>query len=203
MNTIELFSGLGSFSTVAERRGHGVFRVEINSDDFQQEMCEDILNVKASDLFQADIIWASPPCTSFSVASIGRNWVKGFPKTSKTAINMAYVLKTIELIKELKPTYWFIENPRAMLRKMPFMQDFKRETVTYCQYGEKRMKPTDIWHNLEGWKPKPICKNGDSCHVAAPRGSQTGTQGMGSAAEKAIIPSALIEEIFDTIEGEK
>ena len=53
-----------------------------------------------------------------------------------------------------------------------------RYTVTYCQYGDNRMKPTDIWTNHPCPKFKPPCKNGDPCHVSAPRGSQTGTQGL-------------------------
>src|SRR3990167_3554246 len=55
------------------------------------------------------------------------------------------------------------ENPRGVLRKMPFMKDFIRHTVSYCQYGDNRMKPTDIWTNALFWKPKPICKNGSPC----------------------------------------
>ena len=61
------------------------------------------------------------------------------------------------------------------MRKMECMQDLPRYTVTYCQYGDTRMKPTDIWTNHPNPKFKPPCKNGDKCHVAAPRGSRTGT----------------------------
>lgn len=53
----------------------------------------------------------------------------------------------LEMIKELQPKYWFIENPRGGLRKMRFMQGLPRYTVTYCQYGDTRMKPTDIFTN--------------------------------------------------------
>ena len=113
---------------------------------------------------------------------------------------MAYVLKTLELIKELKPKYWFIENPRGVLRKMAFMDGLHRNTVTYCQYGDIRMKPTDIWTNLIDWKPKPMCKNGDSCHVSAPRGARTGTQGLKGAKERGVIPEKIFYEIFKAIE---
>lgn len=72
-----------------------------------------------------------------------------------------------ELIKELKPKYYFWENPRAGLRKMTFMQDIPRYTITYCQYmmnepwEKRRMKPTDIWTNHPNPKFKPPCKNGE------------------------------------------
>jgi len=205
MNTVELFSGTGSFSKVALSKGYKIFRVEINN-HFESELQSNILDVIKIDLpKKIDILWASPPCTSFSVASIGSSWCGNYsPKRSKTALGMAYVLKTLELIKEIQKTnpdlIWFIENPRGVLRKMGFMEGLHRKGITYCQYGDNRMKPTDIWTNLESWTPRPMCKNGSPCHVAAPRGSRTGTQGLKNNMERSIIPPALFEEIFGVIE---
>ena len=87
-----------------------------------------------------------------------------------------------------------------MLRTIPFMEQFHRKTVTYCQYGDTRMKPTDIWTNLESWNPKPPCKNGDTCHEPAPRGTRQGTQGLENAKERARIPPDLFKEIFNHIQ---
>lgn len=137
------------------------------------------------------------------MASIGRHWhATGgginvpVPKTAAAAHGMAIAMRTVELIDKFQPTYFFIENPRGMLRKMLFMQGFKRHTVTYCQYGDFRQKPTDIWTNCDEWVPRPPCKPGASCHVAAPRGSRTGTQGMGDKIVKAVIPHELCVEIM-------
>ena len=58
------------------------------------------------------------------------------------------------------------------------------------------MKPTDIWTNAEWWKPRPVCKNGMPCHVSAPRGSKTGTQGLGGAKDRGRIPLGLFVELF-------
>jgi len=80
---------------------------------------------------------------------------------------------------------------------MAFMDGLTRHTVTYCQYGDTRMKPTDIWTNHPTWVPKPMCKNGAPCHIAAPRGSKTGTQGLKNAKYRSIVPEELIEEIID------
>jgi hypothetical protein len=79
---------------------------------------------------------------------------------------------------------------------MPFMEKYKRHTVTYCQYGDDRMKPTDIWTNSNVWVPRPMCKNGAPCHIAAPRGSKTGTQGRSNAYERSKIPEDLCQEIL-------
>jgi len=198
MKTIELFAGTGSFSKVAKEQGHITFRVEKNN-YFKAELHEDILNVNPTkEFYECDILWASPPCTAFSVASIGSSWCGDYhPKRVETALGMAYVLKTLELIKKLKPKYWFIENPRGVLRKMGFMEGLHKKTITYCQYGDTRMKPTDIWTNFEGWDPRPMCKNGMPCHVSAPRGSKTGTQGLKGTRERSKIPSELFEEIFE------
>jgi hypothetical protein len=58
------------------------------------------------------------------------------------------------------------------------------------------MKPTDIWTNHPNPNFKPMCKKGMPCHEAAPRGSQTGTQGLENAIEKAKIPKKLCEHIY-------
>ena len=107
----------------------------------------------------------------------------------------------LELIKELNPKFFFIENPRGGLRKMTWMQGLPRHTITYCQYeldkpvNERRMKPTDIWTNHPNPQFRPMCKNGDSCHAAAPRGAKTGTQGLKGARERSVIPRMLCEHI--------
>lgn len=197
MQTIELFSGTGSFSSVARRLGHRTFTVD-NDNSLEPDFCSDVMHIRAADLPKhPDILWASPPCEGFSVAAIGRNWHHdGRPKTKRACRAVSLAVITLALIREASPTWWFIENPRGMLRKMPFMESFTRHTVTYCQYGDTRMKPTDIWTNASWWRPRSPCKNGDPCHERAPRGSKTGTQGIRSATDRGRIPAPLFEEIF-------
>jgi site-specific DNA-cytosine methylase len=205
MRTIELFSGTKSFSKVAKKFGYETFTID-NNEELNPDLRRNVEDLVAGDITHKDgidIIWASPPCTAFSVASIGHHWKGGkcayIPKTEFAKQSQKIVKKTIKLIKDIKPKYWFIENPRGVLRKMPFMKDFHRVTVSYCQYGDTRMKPTDIWTNFTDWKPKSISKNGDKCHISAPRGSRTGTQGLKNAKERGVIPPALFEEIFKQI----
>lgn len=201
MNTLELFAGSRSFSKVAEKLGHNVYTTD--NQDFEKidQVC-DIFDFDVDKLpYAPDMIWTSPPCTSFSVASIGRHWNKdNTPKTEKAELGVAIVKKTIEIINDLQPKYWFIENPRGKLRKLDFMQDFPRKTVTYCSYGDMRMKPTDIWTNYD-FTTRPMCFNGnkDCHHEPAPRGSRTGTQGIKGDYLRSQIPPALFEDIFKEI----
>lgn len=203
MKTLELFSGTGSFSKVAKELGHDTYTVDIDP-SFKPDLCMSIMD---EDLIETlsqgywDVIWASPPCQGFSIPAVRYHWKDGIPisDTSKNAIRM--VLKTLLLIEYFSPRYWFIENPMAMLRKQECMKGLYRTTVTYCQYGDTAMKPTDIWTNLRNWEGKR-CKNGSPCHVSAPRGSKTpgSTQGKKDAKERGKIPPELFREIFRHIE---
>jgi site-specific DNA-cytosine methylase len=160
----------------------------------------DILDFDISKIpFKPDVIWASPPCQWFSVACIGRNRNKDWsPKTDSARLWILLLEKTLEIIEKIQPKYFFIENPRGMMRKMPHMKNFIRHTVTYCQYWDVRMKPTDIWTNNENRKPKQPCKNWDSCHISAPRGSKTGTQGLKWDFERSRIPHKLCLEVMQS-----
>jgi len=210
MNCLELFSGTESFSKVARARGYKTFTVD-NDSQHEPDLVQDILSLdvenlkrtlRAEGIDHVNIIWASPPCTTFSVASLGHYWKEGKPKTSNTYIGLAIALKTLEIIRELNPDYFFIENPRGMLRKQHFLRDKYKRTVTYCQYGANVQKPTDIWTNCYNWVPKKMCNAGDNCHESAKRGADNGVQNQNrNPIMRAVIPPALFQEIFDTIEG--
>jgi hypothetical protein len=202
MKVIELFAGSRSIGKAAEALGLDVWSTDLHPFD-GVDLAEDILKLSADDIPHAGedtILWASPPCTGFSVASIGRHWTGGhrayIPNSDTARLGMELVQHTLKLIEDINPRYWFIENPRGVLRKLPIMEGLTRHTVTYCQYGDERMKPTDIWTNCEGWTPRPACKNGMSCHVAAPRGSSTGTQGRKGNYERSKIPHDLCKEVL-------
>ena len=82
-------------------------------------------------------------------------------------------------------------EPKRQDEKSSHWDEIKhiRHTVSYCKYGDTRMKPTDIWTNNLNWQPKPMCKpfkydyssnpEGEvvdrHCHHdASPRGTQNG-----------------------------
>lgn len=201
-------------SETFKKAGYKVFTID-NNPDLKPDLCIDILKFTIQDLpkeFRTPgVVWASPPCPKFSVLTISKYWINGKPKTWKTYLHLAIAKKTLELIQELKPKYWFIENPRGMLRKQYFMDELNRKTVTYCQYGSEYRKPTDIFNNAYSWIPKMNCKPGSNCHINAERGARKGIQGVeltalynwdGSTAfERSKIPKNLCEEIVSVCEN--
>jgi hypothetical protein len=208
MIIFDFFAGTKSATQAFADAGHTVITFELDP-SFEPDHPGDIMDIDGPELRlkygSPDFIWASPPCTAFSVASIGHHWATGgshpVPKTEAARHNQKLVWKARQLIEQLEPTYGFlIENPRGMLRKLPLVSGLERRTVTYCQYGDTRMKPTDLWGWVAGWTPKPACKNGDSCHTPAPRGSRTGTQGIAGAKNRSRIPYALGVEIMAAID---
>lgn len=212
MIVLELFAGTRSIGKAFESKGHTVYSVDWDKSFSNIALYADIGELTADDLIALcggipDVIWASPDCTTYSVCKISYHRQKEpngnlTPKTDYAKRCDEINRHVIDLIRELKPKYYFIENPVAGMRKMDFMQDIPRYTVTYCQYGDRRQKPTDIWTNHPNPQFKPPCKQGSSCHEAAPRGSRTGTQGLKNKIERATIPTMLCEHIVDICEGE-
>ena len=210
MKILELFAGTRSIGKAFEARGHEVYSVDWDKDFAKIDLYTDIGQLRTQDILEKfgrpDVIWASPDCTTFSIAAIShhrrQNKETGSldPVSDYAKFCDAVDQNVLKLIQELQPKLYFIENPRGGMRKMAWMQDLPRYTVTYCQYGDTRMKPTDIWTNHPAPKFKPMCKNGDPCHVRAPRGAKTGTQGLKCSKARSAIPAQLCEHIVDICE---
>jgi hypothetical protein len=205
INLLELFAGSRSVGNVGDELGMNVFSVDWENYE-NIDLVIDIGEMKTSDIpFIPDIIWASPDCTSYSISAISKHRNGTEPKSDYAKKCDLVNVHFIELIKEwliINPNMvFFIENPRGMLRKMPFMQEFNRHTIWYCTYGDDRAKPTDIWTNSKVWEPRPICHNGNkNCHhQPAPRGSKSGTQGRKNSYHKSKIPYELCFEILSSV----
>lgn len=216
MKILELFAGSRSMGKEAERRGHEVFSVDINP--FEGiDLVQDIEHLGIEQIpFIPDVIWASPTCTSYTIAAIShhRNGIipkSDFAKKSDRVVERMWQI--IDYYKNLNPlTCYFVENPRGMFRKMPFVEERPRTTISYCQYGDIRMKPTDIFTNsLQFWKPKKMCRNykfdkegnviDRHCHhQIARRGMPTGTQGLKGNYERSKIPPQLMIEVIEACE---
>lgn len=204
MKTVELFAGTESFSKVMRERGHETWTVD-NNINFLSNETYDLLNGMSKEtsdkISEADIVWMSPPCTSFSLASGNTHWTIDRQPITQTAKDGFALLKRCEVIAQLCNDWnkiFFIENPNG--RAVWFLPNKWLKRVWYCQYGDTRAKPTNIWTNLD--IDFRTCKNGNpNCHhERAPRGSKTGTQGLKGDIERSVIPPQLFHEILDRIE---
>ena len=210
LKVLELFAGKRSIGKAFEKRGHEVYSVDWDKQFEDIDWYVDIGTITAQDILdrfgKPDIVWLSPDCSSYSVAAISHHRTKEpdgnlAPKSDYAKFCDKTNEHTLKLVKELNPKFWFMENPRGGMRKMNFVKDLPRYTLSYCKYGDTRMKPTDIWTNHPDPQFKPMCKYGDPCHEPGPRGSKTGTQGRKGSVERALIPEALCDHIVAICEA--
>lgn len=222
---LDLCSGTGQLSEGFRERGAKVRRIDNDPQfaDVPDTEIRDVFGLKV-ERGQYDVVVAGPNCGPFTFLTgddgglwahappdlkyasdpFGKaareNWYPFYgprlPIHSTSMLGCALVLRVRELIRRARPRYFFIENPQGGLQTMGFMRDLPRVTLTYCKYGERRMKATTIFGKFPpAWKPKPKCRNGSDCHVAAPRGSDTGTVGLANSRDRAAVPIRLSREI--------
>lgn len=164
---LELFSGNGDISAAFNKLGWKTIKVDW-SDDVDADFRVDVSKITVQDVIEMcgrvpDVVWASPQCTTYSIATHKHRTLKeGLVPKTETAIYDDFVnVKMWELIEGLVENgtkFYFVENPRGRMRHMNFVADKPRHTISYCSYGRDIMKPTDIWTNHPDPKFKPICK---------------------------------------------
>ena len=136
MRVLELFKGSGSISKYCSNypNKYEVLSLDIEG-KFNADITADILHwdYKQYPTGHFDIIWASPPCTEYSLCLTSRR--RDFTKADPI------VLKALEIIEYFQPKYWFIENPQTgYLKTRPFMNDIPFYDVSYCKYGHPLRK---------------------------------------------------------------
>lgn len=157
MRVLELFAGTQSVGKAFRARGHEVVSLDLDRKT-APDYCCDVrdFDYKNPALGEFDVIWASPPCTEYSIART----------TAKTPRNFeladSLVKRTLDIIafylqhRGLK--YYFVENPQTGYLKtravmaLPWFKD-----LDYCQYGKLYRKPTRIWTNCAHFVPRPRC----------------------------------------------
>lgn len=208
---LDLFSGLkGSSSAFADAEGWEVVTVDVDP-DFEPDICADIAELQPEDLPDPDVVLASPPCVDFSVACIVDKWEhdenrrpKHLPRKPQIADSVALVFRTLWLVYELSPRYWFLENPQGMLRKWI---GEPRGQVHYCQYASPFKKPTDLWGRHPPMRYR-TCPGKPACgHVTNPREvntfrdeSRTRAIDTSNSAERARVPAELSEAVLSAVE---
>jgi len=201
MRLLELFSGTKSVGRVAETLGFDVVSLDLKHADINT----DILNLDFSvyEPKHFDVIWASPPCTEYSKALTTR--------TRNISSANQIVLKTLEIIEYLNPTYFVLENPQTGLLKEPtFMYGMPYKDIDYCKYGMPYRKRTRLWNNVFQWNPKQLCKKDcgniiDNKHKATaqrmPHGKKSiwENKPLFKQYDLYVIPEQLIFDIFNSI----
>ena len=148
MNLLEMFSGTGSVGLIAKSLGFNVISLDLKNADINCDILE--LEYKQFDKNHFSFIWASPPCTEYSIA-----------KTTGIR-NIEYansiVLKTLEIIEYFGWPYFVIENPQTgLLKSQSFMNGLRFNDIDYCKYEFNYRKRTRLWNNIDKWKPRPLC----------------------------------------------
>ena len=77
MKVLELFAGTRSIGKAFEAHGHQVYSIEWDKGFENIDLYADISTVTAQDILdkfgRPDVIWASPDCTTFSIAAISHH----------------------------------------------------------------------------------------------------------------------------------
>lgn len=174
--TVELFCGkTKAFSSIAGSLGFATFTVDADpacSPDFTGDICT--LNV--ADLPSAPLmVWAAPPDSpAFSDRKAWATDGSYSPETPEAEKAMAVMRNAINVMTALKPTWWFLENPKTLLRGMPLFAGFNRGyptrnrlTFRSDEWGGASGMETDVWTNAYWWLPQAGERN-------AAGGSDTG-----------------------------
>jgi hypothetical protein len=199
---LDLFCGLGGFSAAfVDSDNWDVVTVDIE-EEFDPDIQADVMGLRPSDLPDADVVLASPPCKQFSLAGNHENWdaeeEKPVAPESKEAVVLTF--HALGLIRALSPRYWFLENPRGRMR---WILGEPEGTVTYCQYGEDYQKPTDLWGEHPGGFEYRSCAGGDDCHAS--NHEDDGTSAVASMPSvygvRSMVPEGLSWAVLEAVEG--
>lgn len=201
LRVLDLFSGLGGWLQAFVDRGHEVTRVDNDPRfvDVPHTVIDDVLYWEPDRDY--DVVLASPPCQAFSLAAGGRHLRNGREPVSEFGrLSVRLVSRTLQLINDVAPWWWWMENPNGGMVNF-VSREVPRVQVTYCRYGERRMKLTNLWGQWPAeWAPRPKCHNGNPDHEPARRGAKTGTQGIKGAAARSLVPYELSYDVCRAVE---
>jgi len=207
MKLLELFSGTHSVGKVAKKLNYEVTSLDLANADININILDWDYKIYKPGHF--DIIWASPPCASFS--RLQNTWIgrmrdgKIFTKEQlQKDINeqgLPLLDRTLEIIEYFQPKYFFIENPFTGVMKEYMNEDIPFYVVDYCAYGYKYQKRTIIWTNIKNFKAKLCNKNhngydkNNNKHIIQ-LGGENDTTDLN---ERYSIPPKLIKSLFNSI----
>lgn len=137
MKTIlSLFDCSGVWSGPYRKAGYNVIQVDI-----QQGV--DVMTFDHLSIGQVHGILAACPCTEFSRA--GARWWAAKDASGETAQSVALVKRTLQIIDDLKPAWWALENPVGRIHTL--VPDLGKPLLKFdpCDFGEPYTKRTHLW----------------------------------------------------------
>lgn len=205
LKLLELFKGTGSVGKVAKKMGMEVTSLDLDpiyTPDIETDILKwDYKKWATENNYVPDVIWASPPCNTFSTMAYRwkeRNTKTATPYSKRAKIGTAILHRTLDIIQYFKRKnpnlVYAIENPRAMMR---FDRRLQKEvpytdTTIYCIYGDVRRKPTDFFNNVGLDLPDPAehkCNHQTINTIKLPLN------------QRYAIPSKLVKEILTKMVG--
>lgn len=208
MKTIlSLFDYSGSWSKPYRDAGYNVIQVDIKHGQDVFEVMEDVIMQKVDNGNTSVYgVLAAPPCTDFAVSGAWC-WQKKETQPAAyksdrtmlefkntTELSIFLVLATLEIIEQLQPKFWAIENPVGRISKLIFELGNPWYFQPY-EYGDAWTKKTGLWgkFNIPVKNPvEPIryCKQG------------SWTQRLGGKSERtkelrSITPAGFAQAFFE------
>jgi hypothetical protein len=127
---LDLCGGTGSWSAPYRDAGYDVLLVTLPDQDVRAYKAP--ANVHG--------ILAAPPCTMFSLARRTAKTPPDFVEAMSVVKACLGIIWECRIMGTLK--WWALENPRGLLRQFLGQPAL---TFTANQFGDDRLKPTDIW----------------------------------------------------------
>ena len=146
---LDLFSGTHSFTKVARELGYECVSLDISpkhSPDIVCDILEFDFTVWAPGTFE--FIWASPPCTLFSVAAA--HMFTEEERNQRFERGKAVARRALEVVEYLQPKWYVFENPlSSAIWKIGLYDHLPKKKLSYCHYGFPYRKNTMLATNVD------------------------------------------------------
>lgn len=159
-HTVELYCGLAKpFSSIASFLGYNTTTFDPNP-DHQADVIAAAAEVDPARFPAAPtIVWMAPPSEGFDDKT-GWDWSNFSPITPAAILAEDALTHCLNLARQMKATWWFLEAPKSCLRKLPVMAGFNRGYPSRNRYtfkpkdfGGAGKQDIDVFTNAFWWVP--------------------------------------------------